>query len=62
MPKIDMFTFLQEVRAELLKVSWPTRNEVTRLTFVVIGISVLVGIYLGAADFSFVKLLELIVK
>lgn len=58
----NMVTFLKEVRAELVKVTWPTRSEVTRLTFVVIGISVIVGIYLGIADFGFVKLLELIVK
>lgn len=58
----DMFTFLKEVRAELFKVTWPTKSEVIRLTFVVIGISVIVGIYLGAVDFGFVKLLEFIIK
>jgi preprotein translocase subunit SecE len=42
--------FLKEVRAELKKVSFPTREEVVATTIVVIVTSVVFAIYLGIAD------------
>ncbi len=54
-------TFLKEVRDELQKVVWPTRDEIIRLTGVVILVSALVGIYLGGADYLLTKLIGLIV-
>ena len=53
--------FLRETRDELNKVVWPTRNEVIRLTGVVIIVSVFVGVFLGTTDFILTKLIELIV-
>jgi preprotein translocase subunit SecE len=53
--------FLKEVRDELRKVVWPTRDEVIRLTGVVILISVGVGLFLGAADFILTKLVGLLI-
>jgi len=50
--------FFKEVWAELRKVSWPTKTELFKLTFVVIAVSVIVGIYLGGLDFGFTKLME----
>lgn len=55
-------TFLQETVDELKKVIWPTQQEVIRLTAVVIAISLLVGLFIGAADFIFTKVMELIIK
>ena len=57
-----MFTFLSEVRSELEKVTWPGSSDVLRLTTVVILISLLVGIYLGATDYVFTNLLGLLVR
>ncbi len=57
-----MFRFLGEVRSELEKVSFPTTSEAGRLTAVVIIISLVVGIYLGGADFLFTKLLGLLIS
>ena len=54
--------FLKETISELKKVVWPTRQEVIRLTFVVIFTSLLVGLLLGGADFIFTKAIELIIK
>lgn len=54
--------FLQEVKDELTKVVFPTRQEVVRLTVIVIGVSLLVGIFIGALDFVFTKLMELFIK
>ena len=55
-------TFLKEVWDELKKVKWPTRNEIIRLTSVVIIVSALVGTFLGGIDFLLTNLLALVVK
>lgn len=52
-------TFFKEVATELKKVEWPKRNELIKLTAVVIGVSVIAGVYLGGLDFLFTKLMEL---
>ena len=55
-------TFLRETYDELKKVVWPTRNEVFRLTGVVIAISVIVGLYIGGLDYIFTKITGLLIK
>ena len=45
--------FLKEVRIELAKVSWPTRNQTILYTLVVIGISVFMAVFLGLMDFGY---------
>lgn len=57
-----LIKYLQEVRTELSKVVWPKRNEVIKLTLIVIIISAVVGLYVGALDLAFTKLLEIIVS
>lgn len=42
--------FLQEVRSELTKVSWPTRNELITSTAVVIVLSIIVSFFIGVID------------
>lgn len=56
------FLFLKEVKTELTKVSWPSKQAAVRLTLIVIGVSVVVAIFLGAFDLLFTKLTELVVK
>ncbi|OGM15078.1 preprotein translocase subunit SecE [Candidatus Woesebacteria bacterium RIFCSPHIGHO2_02_FULL_42_20] len=53
--------FLSEVKSEISKVTWPTRDEVTKLTLIVVAVSLIVGLYLGGLDYLFTKLLELII-
>jgi preprotein translocase subunit SecE len=55
-------TFLKEVRDELKKVVWPTRDEIIRLTSLVIIISLVVGFFLGGLDYIFTKLTTLIIR
>lgn len=43
-------TAFDDIRSEVAKVTWPTREETRNLTIVVIGISAFVGILLGAID------------
>lgn len=49
-------SFFKETIAELRKVTWPTRREATRLTILVIIISVVVGLVLGAVDLGLTQL------
>lgn len=55
-------TFLSEVYTELRKVTWPTRQEIVRLTATVILVSVIVGVFIGGLDFVFTSLLQAVVK
>jgi len=47
------FNFLKDVRAEVKKVAWPTRNEVYSTTLVVIIAMVFFGVYLYFMDIVF---------
>jgi preprotein translocase subunit SecE len=47
-----------DIISELRKVTWPSRKEVSNLTFVVIVVSVLLGAFLGGADLAFGWLIE----
>jgi len=48
--------FLREVRTEISKVTWPTRDELLSSTFIVIAFSVAFSLFVGAFDllFSFI--------
>ncbi len=54
--------WLRETRGELRKVTWPTREEALRLTYVVIGLSVALGLLLGGADFLLSTLYSLLIR
>lgn len=51
-------TFLKEVRTEMKKINWPTREQTVRYTLIIIGISAVVAAFLGALDFVFISLLN----
>lgn len=51
-----------EVVDELKKVSWPTRKQTIRLTAVVLGASLIIGLYVGIIDILLAKGLEFITK
>jgi preprotein translocase subunit SecE len=57
-----MLNWLREVRSELRKCSWPTRQEATKLTTVVIAISIAVGLFLGGVDAIFTALITWFLK
>ena len=42
--------YLRETRAELAKVTWPTRSEWLRLSGIVLAVTVVMAFILGAAD------------
>jgi preprotein translocase subunit SecE len=50
MPKISPFKFLQEVRAEAEKVTWPTRKETTVTTIMVFVMVAVASVFFLLAD------------
>jgi preprotein translocase SecE subunit len=56
--KRSRFSFFGETIAELKKVVWLTRREVAYLTFLVLVITVVVGLILGATDLGFTNLVN----
>jgi preprotein translocase SecE subunit len=53
-----LFEFLKAVWAELQRVQWPDRKQLTQLTGVVLFFVLIVGVYLGALDAIFSKLIN----
>lgn len=51
--------FLQEVRQEMKKVVWPTRQEAIKYTWIIIGISLVTALFMGVADGLFDYLLKI---
>jgi preprotein translocase subunit SecE len=55
-----LLEFLKAVVAELKRVQWPERKQLTQLTGVVLFFVVILGAYLGALDAIFSKLIQAI--
>jgi preprotein translocase subunit SecE len=51
--------YLQDVRGELSKVVWPTREEVTRLTRIVLVTLIVSAVIMGVLSFLMSKFVEL---
>ena len=54
--------YFRETSGELRKVTWPTRLEARRLTTVVVVVVALTSAILGLFDFSFSRLIGLLVS
>jgi len=63
MPKIGSspIEFFKEVKIELKKVSWPSKQEVIKMTFIVLGVSAVVSLFISSLDFLFTKLMEMLI-
>lgn len=53
--------YLRETRGELRKVTWPTRQESTRLTGIVIGVTLVFAAFLWLVDFIFSNSLQWVI-
>ncbi|PIS08867.1 preprotein translocase subunit SecE [Candidatus Beckwithbacteria bacterium CG10_big_fil_rev_8_21_14_0_10_34_10] len=64
MPKLSgsPIKYLIEVKAELRRVKWPTKNEVIKMTSLVILVSTALSLFISSLDFIFTKLTENLVK
>jgi len=56
--KRSRFSFVGDTIAELKKVVWLTRREAAYLTFVVLVVTIAVGLILGATDYGFTNLVD----
>ena len=54
--------FLEEVKVELLKCSWPTRKELFGSSVVVIISVIILGAFVGACDVVNMGLLKFIIR
>ena len=45
--------FISEVRAEFRNITWPKKEALIQLTFVVISISIVISLILGGFDYLF---------
>jgi preprotein translocase subunit SecE len=54
--------YLKETRAELRKVTWPSREEAVNLTVIVVAVTTAMAVFLGVVDWLFAKLFGLIIR
>ena len=54
--------FLKEVKTQLVKVSWPTREELIGATAVVIFITIVAAIFVGIIDLVLTRLVSLLFR
>jgi len=53
-----IISYFKEVKLEMKKVNWPSRQETTKYTLIVISVSLIVAFYLGSLDFLYSFLLD----
>ena len=58
----NIFGFLNEVKEELKKVTWPSREQTIRYTILVIIVEVAVGLFLGGLDYILTAATALLLK
>ena len=51
--KNPIIRYFQESYDELMKVTWPTRNQAIKLTFIVIGFCIVLSAVVGVLDYGF---------
>ncbi|MFV8829644.1 preprotein translocase subunit SecE [Alkalihalobacterium sp. APHAB7] len=56
----SIWKFLRQVMAELKRVTWPTRKELTRYTLVVLGTVAFISVFFAVVDLGISSLLRLI--
>ncbi len=47
-----VINFLKDVKVELSKVNWPTKDQTIQYTLVVIGVSAFLAVFLGLVDYG----------
>jgi len=58
---VKPLTYLREVKVELEKVSWPSRQKTLNMTALVIGVSVFLAAFVAAADYALSQLLLVLI-
>lgn len=55
-----IISFLQEVKKTFKQISWPKKDSLIQLTFVVISISIITSLILGGFDYLFTSGMSLL--
>lgn len=58
----NIVSFFKEVKEELAKVTWPSREQTIRYTVLVIIVAVSVGIFLGGLDYILTALTAFLIE
>ncbi|MCA9982026.1 MAG: preprotein translocase subunit SecE, partial [Anaerolineales bacterium] len=54
--------YVRETRGEMRKVTWPTRDEATRLTLIVLAVTAAFAVFLGLVDLGWSTILEQLIR
>lgn len=54
---MNILTYFKEVKDEMVHITWPNRQDTQFLTAIVLGGSILVGLYIGGLDYILTTLL-----
>ncbi len=54
--------YIKEVRAEIRKVTWPSRQEAFRLSAIVVVVMVIMSAFMAIVDFAFSRLMQAIIS
>jgi preprotein translocase subunit SecE len=57
-----LIQYLKDVRAEMMKVSWPARNELMGATMLVIVLSLLMAVFVYTCDQVINRIVGLLLK
>lgn len=49
--RIGLITYIKQAREEILKVTWPSRSDTVKYSFIVIGASLFVVVFFMTSDF-----------
>jgi preprotein translocase subunit SecE len=60
-PMNNISKYIRATMVELRQVAWPSQNQALVYTALVIGISAVVALYVGAFDYLFAKIINAIV-
>ena len=60
MARTSPFEFVQQVRTEVAKVTWPTRRETVITTVMVVAMSIAAALFFLAADYVLSTLVTLV--
>lgn len=61
MSGLNPIKYFTQVNQELQKVTWPSREQTIQMTSIVIIVSLVTGIYLGALDLIFTRLMAYLI-
>jgi preprotein translocase subunit SecE len=58
----DATQFFREVKVELQKVTFPTRQETVGSTIVVLVLTVIMAVYLGFSDWALSRIVQMLLQ